>query len=509
MVSSESLKLSAGRPIDGLLVAISILVLAVVYSGTVVSFYNVFSEEGSDQSHAPLLVLVSLFLIHRAWSSGHKNIRIHANLAFVLLLAGVSLVWLAAGLVFVEAGQQVSLILMFVLVVLSLFGVSDGRRYIVPILLLLTLLPVWNVFVPYLQTLSAVLSSLMLDLSGVTSTREGFLLIIPNGTFEVADECSGLKFQVIGITLALIHTQLSRVGLGSVLLYMLAASGLALISNVIRIYVVVLIGYAYGMDHELVHDHNSIGWVIFTVLFFPFLLLGEKQFQKRKISVEIKNEKEPAKLSLNRRILSVSLVIFAFSLGPGLSAYFNRVDLGNQPDRVSVNNVMGDWHQFSTGLGEWEPLWTVGDRTLEGRFREGSNEIDLFATQFLKQRHGREAVNLSHRVYNIEKWSRISRSAKVVKISDKTEMAVEETLLKSPGNKKRLVWLWYRTNDKLVQSNAEAKLNNLIGVIRGQPDITVYILSKEIVRGEEHASGVLADFVRDYLTLVGDRNSFG
>ncbi|MEJ2466238.1 MAG: EpsI family protein, partial [Candidatus Thiodiazotropha sp.] len=103
-----------------------------------------------------------------------------------------------------------------------------------------------------------------------------------------------------------------------------------------------------------------------------------------------------------------------------------------------------------------------------------------------------------------EKWSRISRSDRVVAVPGVGSVTIEETLLKSPEQRKRLVWQWYRTNDKVIASNMSAKLNNLIGIISGKPDIAVVVISKEIIRNEERAAGVLEAFLKAYLAQAGD-----
>jgi EpsI family protein len=501
MASSE--KVEASHAVDSAndfwLLGITLLLLALVYSATFLSFYNVFSEEGSDQSHAPLLLLIAIYLVYRAWAIDRKQIKIQVNPLFVFMLAGMSVLWLAASLVFVEAGQQFSLIMMIALVVLALLGIRDGRRYLVPIVVLLTALPVWTIFVPHLQTSSAVLSSVLLDLSGITSTRDGYLIIIPNGIFEVADSCSGLNLLTVSIGLALIHTQLTRVNFTTAVLYVLSAAGLAILANIVRIYIIVIIGYLYGMDHDLVRDHIALGWLVFALLLIPFLMVGEKVLQRRRINPEAVVSNQTGEQSKRRRLFGVLMVILAFSLGPGLYSYFNSAESHEVTDTIRVGDDLGGWVQYSSELKEWRPLWTDGDRLLEASFRKGSDVVDLYATQFLKQNDGREAVNISHRVYDIDKWSRISRSSNVIELGDRGIIEVEETVLRSSGNKRRLVWQWYLANDKFVQGNAKAKLNNLVGTLRGQPDITVYILSKEIPKDEAHATGVLTDFLSNYL----------
>lgn len=488
---------------DGWLLLAVFAILMVLYSSTILSFYSVFSEEGANQSHAPLLLLVSLYLIYRVWTRSGRQLSIRFNRLAMVLLAALSILWLLLGLVFIEAGQQAVLIMIFAMTVVAMLGLRDGAKYLMPILLLLTVVPVWSPVIPYLQIASAQASAYLLDLVGITSTLEGYLLVIPNGTFEVADACSGLNFQIVGVTLALIHSQLIRVPAWVVLAYVLLASLLALLANVLRIVIVVIIGYRYGMTNEYVQDHDFIGWTLFSLLFFILLLLGEKWLKRHKIADRVVEGGHPSSVLTIQWKPAVVMVVLALSIGPALYGYFIHHNISSDRDHISALNQIPGWRLTSTQLTDWAPIWTRGEHSLEGSYLSNGDRVDLFATEFNLQRQGHEAVNVSHRVYDVEKWSRISRSARVIEVPGTGELTVEESLLKSPGQKKRLVWQWYRTNDKIVASNAKAKLNNLIGVISGEPEIGVFVVSKEIIRNEAHAADVLERFLKDYLALIG------
>jgi EpsI family protein len=485
----------------GLWLASVFAILLALYYATVLSFYNVFSDEGSGQSHAPLLLAVSLYLLYRAWERGGRRVQIRTNLLAASALAALSLLWMMLGLVFVEAGQQAVLILIMAVTVVALLGFAQGAKFLMPILLLGTVLPLYSPVVPHLQTLAAQASAVVLDLIGITSIREGYLLIIPNGIFEVAESCSGLKFQIVGITLALIHTQLIRVSAPATLVYVGLASLLAFFSNMVRIVVVVVIGYFFGMENEHVQDHNFIGWILFSIFFFGFLFFGEKQLRKYEPSERSSTDDNTAFLKSKPLVPGLLLVLFALSIGP-----LGHLYLTNKPPVTADNTLAATleqtaWRRVGFGLTDWAPIWTRGSESFEGSFERQGERVDLFATLFRQQGQGREAVNNSHRVYDIDKWSRISRSARVVEIPDKgIKVEVEETMLKSPGQKKRLVWLWYRTNDKVVSSPILAKLNNLIGVMGGKPDIAVYVLSREVIRDQAHARGILEQFFKSYLS---------
>ena len=479
MDSSESIP--GPRGWDGVWLAGVFAILLALYFATVLSFQNVISEEGAGQSHAPLLLAVTLYLLYRAWDRGGRQIRIEFNHLATFSLAVLSLAWLALGLVFIEGGQQAVLILIVAVTVVALLGIRHGAKYLMPILLLWTVLPIYEPLVPLLQTASAVSSAIVLEILGLTSIREGYLLIIPNGTFEVADACSGLKFQITGITLALIHTQLTHVPARVTIIYVLSASLLAFVSNILRIVVVVLIGYYYGMEHEYVKDHDFIGWVIFSLFFFLFIYLGERKLRNHQLTGQEEYRAGSRNGGVGVKIFGVIAVTLAFALGPLTLGYFMSRDASSATNQLNFLSDLPGWRQTSTGLTEWSPLWTKGNNSFEGSLSLNGERVDLFATVFLRQQQGNEAVNVSHRVYDIEKWSRISRSAKVIEVPGMGEVEVEETLLRSPTRKQRLVWLWYRTNDKIVSSPMQAKLNNLIGEISGKPGISVFVLSLSLI----------------------------
>jgi EpsI family protein len=176
---------------------------------------------------------------------------------------------------------------------------------------------------------------------------------------------------------------------------------------------------------------------------------------------------------------------------------------GSTDSLLSTLNEQEEWRLVNSQLPDWSPIWSKGDETFEGSFERQGNRVDLFATLFLRQRQGSEAVNVRHRVYDVEKWSRISRSARVIELPDAGKVEVEETLLRM-GPRQRLVWLWYQTNGKIVSSPMQAKLNNLIGVVRGQPEVAVFVLSREIIQDQNHAGEILEQFFKSYLSHSGD-----
>ena len=52
----------------------AVVILLAIYFQTLLSFYDAFSSQGAGQTQAPLLLLVSLYLIYRTWDASGRRI---------------------------------------------------------------------------------------------------------------------------------------------------------------------------------------------------------------------------------------------------------------------------------------------------------------------------------------------------------------------------------------------------------------------------------------------------
>ncbi len=243
-----------------------------LYYPTLDSFFNIWTASDSDQSHGFLLFAVCLYIFYEEWKARKDRLSIKPRYLGLIGIIVLSLLWMMSGLVYVESLQQALFIAILAMIIFSFLGLKDGVPFYFPVLLLLSVVPVWKVLAPYLQTGTAVTVGYMLQASGITSVREGYLLIIPEGTFEVAEFCSGLRYQIVGITISLLYARQSGFYLKETIAYVAFASLLAFVANLMRVYSVVVIGHITNMESEIVHDHNMLGWIIFGVFILIYLL---------------------------------------------------------------------------------------------------------------------------------------------------------------------------------------------------------------------------------------------
>src|SRR5690606_33172616 len=121
-----------------------------------------------------------------------------------------------------------------------LMGWRQVRYFIVPVGLLIFTVPVWDFLSWNLQVITVEINRLLLGLMDIEFRVEGvFVYLIGVGTFEVAHGCSGLRYLLVGQSLAVIYGELNLQRVRSRVIIFLAGVLLALVANWIRVFVII------------------------------------------------------------------------------------------------------------------------------------------------------------------------------------------------------------------------------------------------------------------------------
>lgn len=223
-----------------------------------------------------------LLLALVGWELWQRRARIAGlRLSFdVLMLAalfGVLAVWFAAIWFDVE---NLRLTLLPVLLVAAI-GVATGREGLralaFPVLLLLFAVPFWFYVQPVLRDVTVAVVGFLVRAVGVTALIEGPKITLPSGTLTIADSCSGVHQFVVAALIGTVfafwnaddrRTRLKVIGL---------ACGIAVVTNWIRVFLLVVIGYASQMQHYFVRvDHYWFGWGLFAVAMAIFFVMARR-----------------------------------------------------------------------------------------------------------------------------------------------------------------------------------------------------------------------------------------
>lgn len=127
-----------------------------------------------------------------------------------------------------------------------------------------------------LQLASSRYAALLLDLFGISALQEGVNIYIPGYSFVIEKGCSGLHSIVALFTLSVLFCYLLQCDLHKKIFLVFSSLPIALVSNLVRIVVVMLVAQIAGKDVAESFFHSFSSVFLFLVAFL--LLIGTGRF---------------------------------------------------------------------------------------------------------------------------------------------------------------------------------------------------------------------------------------
>ena len=246
-------------------VLIGLAVLAVPTVAALASDY--WSKEAG--AHGPLVLATGLWLIWRE-RSARSSIVPHSSWSTTLSILLPSLLLFVFGRAFDYLSlQTLGLYGACVAVLYEMWGPRALRPLWFPLFYLAFIIPVPGWALDYatapLKQLASVATTNLLQLFGVPIAREGVILFVAQYQLLVEDACAGLNALMGLISMGLFYAYLMH---GSSWRYALALSAfiipIAVIANVIRIIILVLLTLWAGNDAAQSYLHGMAGLVMFA-----------------------------------------------------------------------------------------------------------------------------------------------------------------------------------------------------------------------------------------------------
>jgi EpsI family protein len=474
--------LSQYQRFTGAILFACLLILTLVYGQTAVGFYQVWVAENSLQSHGLLLLPLSYYLLAKEWYQRRHKLHISFRPLLLLSLVFLSIIWLLTDIAQIRVGSQLMLIIILSVMVMALFGIKHTTRLVIPILLLMSATTVWSVLSQPLQVPTAAFVNQMLQITGYTSFQESYFITIPEGIFEVGDTCSGLRYQIAALTLAIVYAFFSHYTLVQGSVYLLLASAVAFISNSIRIYIVVLSGHYTNMTHSLLDDHIWLGWVVFVICYAAFMYATvsvEKRFKIGQSPTEAVGDQDPVeKITYSKTILIASVLLLSASVGPIYGA-FTKSGLG--AEQVSDFDFKFNQTELSEMAVDkrWNPSWLNADYEKRSAYQVAGVNVEFYTAYYATQEQGKEAVNDLNRAYAKDTWISKGRVDREVDLSAGRKISIQEEIIVDNKRNERIIWQWYYIAGELSSSRLQSKLYGILGALKGQFDSSVIVLSSE------------------------------
>lgn len=496
-------RLAAGPGVTMLFLVLAALLLYGVSAAGLLRLWT--SSETVTYGHGLLLLAVAVYIAFRRWRQLRPGIDFQASLPGFAFLLGISLAWLVATLASVQVVQQVLLVTVPAAIAWTVFGYRAARMLVLPTLLVLCAVPVWEILNQgQLQTLNALLAGKLVAFSGVSVFREGVTLTVPAGSFMVAENCSGMRQLMAAIPIGMLYAAMNGFGPLLSVAYVGAAAVVAVLVNVVRIYIIVMAGQATDMQHYFVTtDHVTLGWVLFGFGMFLFIFASARLPALRKAAGRAARAESAVPAPRPRRMLAMGLAIVGLGAGPALAAWY-----AGGPDDFSGGPL-----EFPSRIGTWEttapaddyhPRVSGADRAFEAVYRhDGGGTVSLHVYFFHRQSQGREAVSSDNRVYDGALWRKTGLAA--WREIDGRAKAISVQELIGPGGTGKLTWCWYELASWSTADPNLAKLYGVLAQLRGRPDAAMIVLAADAGMNDGAAEAAMTDFLhelRPYLRRV-------
>jgi exosortase len=258
-----------------------------IFFDALIYFNEVWVDDGT-YSHGYLSLLLIFYVIYCERRNLPKP-RVTISSSYTILLLGTIFAAYVANFLGQHFVYRCLFLIALFFIIRAWFNKDESKFFIIPLLLLSLALPLWGLTLPPLQYISVLLVGLGINIAGLEVMINGFYISIPNGSFEVADGCSGLRYLLVGATLVVFYWYMYFKSTKS--FYKLLAFNilLGLVTNWLRIGYLVYVGHISHMNDPLMTDHNMLGWYIFIVPVVLTFVYG-RILEKKELGLNLKQE---------------------------------------------------------------------------------------------------------------------------------------------------------------------------------------------------------------------------
>ncbi len=417
----------------------------------------------------------------------------------IILLAALLLGWLIGYIVDVQVVQQLAIIAISNTLVWIILGRQIYKLLLFPLVFLFFAVPLGDQLIPVMMDFTASFTVSMLQMTGIPVYRDGLYFSLPTGNWSVIEACSGVRYLIASVALGVIYAYYNYRSVKKRLIFIAISFIVPVIANGIRAYGIVMIGHLSSMELATGADHILYGWVFFGIVIFLLFFIGSKWSDPE---LDVKEEFQHLRESERNDEQNNTGVLFPSTLSAVLIlatlAYANHVkpaDINAAQHQVELKlqENYEEWQQQAQRDLGWTPTIVNADGLTTSYYEFGSDIVQLTIGFYRNQRQGAEAVTSNNRIASDYrgKWKQTTQT----ELQEKN-IYVRETSLRD-GDRRLLVWSWYRIGPYQTPNEYIAKAINAYNVIfNGRTDASLVSIATTLEDdNKEHSREVLRSFL--------------
>lgn len=413
-------------------------------------------------SHCFLILPVTLYLI---WirRDAIEPLTPRPNLWVLFLLAGLEVVWLVGRLTGIFVVQEFAFVAFFPVLVWLFFGTEIARRIRFPLAFLLFAVPVGVSLVSPLQDFTAEIAGRALEITGVPVLRVGRLFVVPNGAWQVARECSGIRFLIASITYGTVLAFLFFRSWWRRAAFLFASAIVPIVANGLRVYGLILLGYLSNNRLATGIDHVIYGWIFFS---FILAVLGAAAWKWRESipsndsinrpSKPVNGSREPASAPASNLVFAALAAFGLLAAGPLLSRSMHS---SYQPRNIQPLQLQpgAPWSAIQDDGTGWKPNAQSVSAESSQAFTSAAGRVDFYLAYLATGTDtSRPLVQSDDTFLDPQHWAIVSERYRDIQL-DGLPLRVQELNLRK-DNINRVVWSWYWVDGEFTASPLRARL---------------------------------------------------
>lgn len=425
-------------------------------------------------------VLIPFVLGWLVWQRREELAKLTPRPAFTALpfVAGAALVWLVGDLAGVALLRHAGIVFLLQASVPLVFGWTVTRGLVFPLFFALFMIPAGEQLVPYLQIFTAHFSVWLLEAFGIPAYLDGVFISIPNGDFEVAEACSGVRFLIAMIAFSVLAAHVCFLSWPRRIAFVVAGIALSILANATRAWGTIYIAHLTTPAFARGVDHVVYGWVFFAIV-MALLIAGGWRFFDRPVDDRFidAGALQPAAVAGGNWRTAVVALMGAAALAGAAPFWSARVDAQEieRPTRQLAVAPPPGWNVVERRSFPWEPRYVGATAATMVTFSDGSTAVDVYIAAFDRQRERAELVGYGQGL--------------IAPTTEEVGWAWAARLRGAPGGTGsqlnygpivRDVWQWYLVNDRIVATPTAAKVEGLKAKLTGRtPFAATLVLSAE------------------------------
>ena len=434
-------------------------VFLVAFSETVLSLYKRWVQFDEAYGHGFLVLLIVVYLLYDR-KKEIINTRSEPKLYLAIPLLLLNAVWFLAFQTDIEIIQQMSLPVMLMLVITLVHGIRMLKILWFPVAFLFFAIPAWDYLNDLLISLTVAVVSYLVRFSGITAFIEADRVTLSSGTIVIAAGCSGLRYLIICTALASLAAYLTDGKTALRSLVVLLGIMIGLLTNWIRVYLLVLVGYYTEMESGLIQRHEMFGWILFLIFFSPIYYLI---FRIRKIEPPVSSNEAKIEVEQGSGNHPAAWILACLTACSG-------------PLAASITSIVPDQYQAATpdlaGYGRfqsqpqdpYEAVYFLGDKIHRPAqasavvYESNLGNIQVASAIYRKNNATKNYLPYYRRLADPEEWHSEREGSRTVSGHQRGLQIKELEIIRNRTGNRKLIWYWYDIGGRVSHNKYIAKI---------------------------------------------------